>query len=97
VTILFPAGMMTGHLDSGARARPASLTETGAEEEDLNEMMAYAPTTPERPATTEHAWTNLMADLLGDEPYTVIHGTPRPFSARGRDALEAAAHRMEAS
>jgi NAD(P)-dependent dehydrogenase (short-subunit alcohol dehydrogenase family) len=97
VTTLFPAGMMTGHLDSSARARPAALTETGAEEDDLSEMMAYTPMTPEDLATPEHAVRNLMADLVEDEPYSVTHGTLRPFYARRRDALEAALDRMEAS
>jgi NAD(P)-dependent dehydrogenase (short-subunit alcohol dehydrogenase family) len=97
VTILFPAGMMTGHLDSSARARPAVLTETGAEEDDLSEMMAHTPMTPEDLATPEHAVRNLMADLLDNEPYSVTHGTSRPFYTRRRDALEAAFDRMEAS
>ncbi len=97
VTVLFPAGMMTGHLDSSARARPAQLTETGAEEDDLSEMMAYTPMTAEDVATPEHAVRNLMADLLDDEPYSVTHGTLRSLYTRRRDAMEAALDRMDAS
>ena len=97
VTVLFPAGMMTGHLDSSARARPAALTETGAEEDDLSTMMAHTPMTPEDLATPEHAVRNLMADLLADEPYSVTHGTLRPFYTRRHHALEAALDRMEGS
>ena len=97
VTVLFPAGMTTGHLDSSARARPAQLTETGAEEDDLSEMMAYTPMTAEDVATPEHAVRNLMADLLDDEPYSVTHGTLRSLYTRRRDAMEAALDRMDAS
>jgi NAD(P)-dependent dehydrogenase (short-subunit alcohol dehydrogenase family) len=97
VTILFPAGMMTGHLDSSARARPVAFTETGAEEDDLSEMMAYTPMTPEDLATPEHAVRNLLADLVEDEPYSVTHGTLRPFYARRHEAMEAALNRMESS
>jgi NAD(P)-dependent dehydrogenase (short-subunit alcohol dehydrogenase family) len=97
VTILFPAGMMTGHLDSSARARPEALTETGAEEDDLSEMMAYTPMTTEDLATPEHAVRNLMVDLMDDRPYSVTHGTLRQFYAPRRDAMEAALDRMETS
>jgi hypothetical protein len=38
-----------------------------------------------------------MADGLGDESYSVTHGTLRPFYTRRRNALEAAPDRMDAS
>src|SRR4029079_6869464 len=43
VTVLFPGGMITRHLESSAAARPADLTATGAGDDDLTAMLAHTP------------------------------------------------------
>jgi NAD(P)-dependent dehydrogenase (short-subunit alcohol dehydrogenase family) len=97
VTILFPAGMVTGHLQSSAAARPPALPETGAAEDDLSEMLAHMPMTADDLTTPEQAVRNVLEDLEADLPYSVTHGTVRvPYTQR-RIALEAALNRMENS
>ena len=97
VTVLFPAGMVTGHLQSSEAARPSDLVATGARDDDLSEMLADMPMESEDLATPEHAVRNLLRDLDLDVPYSVTHGTVRAAYNQRRDALEAALDRMERS
>jgi NAD(P)-dependent dehydrogenase (short-subunit alcohol dehydrogenase family) len=97
VTILFPGGMVTRHLESSARARPAHLDTTGAADDDLTAMLAHRPMTDGDVVTPEHAVRNLLGDLLADAPYTVTHGSFRPVYEERRAAMDAAFDRMESS
>ncbi len=97
VTVLFPGGMMTRHLESSAAARPADLGESVLRQEDLEAMLASAPMGDGDLATAEHAIRNLWADLEADEPYCLTHGSHRPVWQQRRDAIDAAFDRMERS
>jgi meso-butanediol dehydrogenase / (S,S)-butanediol dehydrogenase / diacetyl reductase len=97
VTVLFPAGMITRHLESSARARPADLTATGAQDDDLTAMLEHRPLADGDLVTPEHAIRRLLADLEADHPYSLTHGTHRPVYEQRRDAMDAAFDRMEAS
>lgn len=91
VTVLFPAGMLTGHLQNSEAARPAELTATGAREEDLTEMLADMPMGPgpdDRARRPQRA-----AGSRRRRP----HGSVRtPYTER-RHAIDAALERMERS
>jgi NAD(P)-dependent dehydrogenase (short-subunit alcohol dehydrogenase family) len=97
VTILFPGGMATGHLQSSIQARPAVLGTTSVDPDDLTAMLAHRPVGDGDIVTPEHAIRNLLADLRNNEPYTVTHGSFRPFYITRRDAMDAALDRMEVS
>jgi NAD(P)-dependent dehydrogenase (short-subunit alcohol dehydrogenase family) len=97
VTLLFPGGMVTQHLESSARARPADLPATGAQDDDLTTMLAHRPVTEQDVVTPEHAVRNLLDDLVADRPYVVTHGSHRAVHRQRRDAMDAAYDRMEAS
>jgi NAD(P)-dependent dehydrogenase (short-subunit alcohol dehydrogenase family) len=97
VTILFPGGMTTRHLETSAAARPADLPETGAAADDLDAMLAHSALREGDLATPEHAVRNLLADLAANEPYSITHGTFRSTYESRRVALGAAFDRMEAS
>jgi NAD(P)-dependent dehydrogenase (short-subunit alcohol dehydrogenase family) len=97
VTVLFPAGMLTRHLDSSAEARPHDLATTGARDGDLEAMLAHRPLEDGDLVTPEHAIRNLLADLRADHPYVVTHGSSRRHYTTRRDALDAAYDRMERS
>lgn len=97
VTVFFPGGMTTRHLETSAAARPPDLPETGAADDDLTAMLAHAAMGEDDLATPEHAVRNLLADLLADEPYSITHGSFRPAYERRRDAMDRAFDRMEAS
>ena len=94
VTVLFPAGMVTGHLDSSARGPARPLGRHRRREDDLSEMLADMPMESEDLATPEHAVRNLLRDLDLDVPFSVTHGTVRDAYNLRRDALEAALDRM---
>jgi NAD(P)-dependent dehydrogenase (short-subunit alcohol dehydrogenase family) len=97
VTILFPGGMITRHLESSALARPAHLDTTGGDAEDLDEMLAHRPMADGDVVTPEHAIRNLLPDLEANVPYSVTHGSFRPVYEERRAAMDAAFDRMEAS
>jgi len=97
VTLLYPGGMMTGHLDSSERARPAELVATGAEDDDLTTMLEHRPVGADDVVMPDHAVRNLLADLEADEPYCLTHGSHRPVYEERRAAMDAAFDRMEGS
>ena len=97
VTVLFPGGMMTRHLESSVEARPADLGESLLDMGDVDAMIAHQPMGDDDLATPEHAIRNLLADLEAGEPYVLTHGSYRPLYQARRDAIDAAFDRMEAS
>jgi NAD(P)-dependent dehydrogenase (short-subunit alcohol dehydrogenase family) len=68
VTLVFPAGMMTRHLESSAAARPAALGESVLRNEDVEAMLASSPATAGDIATPEDAVRGLLPQLLANEP-----------------------------
>jgi meso-butanediol dehydrogenase / (S,S)-butanediol dehydrogenase / diacetyl reductase len=97
VTTLFPAAMMTGHLESSVRARPIALGVSNLDQADVDAMLAHQPLGPDDVTSPEHAIRNLLADLEAGEPYVITHGSYRPLYQQRRDAIDAAFDRMEAS
>jgi NAD(P)-dependent dehydrogenase (short-subunit alcohol dehydrogenase family) len=75
VSLLFPAGMITRHLESSVAARPAELGESKIDRGDIDAMMASVDMTQaNHVATAEHAVRNLLADLRVNAPYIITHG-----------------------
>ena len=75
VSLLFPAGMITRHLESSVAARPSELGESRLDRADIEAMMASADMTVENHlATAEHAVRNLLAELRAKQPYIITHG-----------------------
>jgi NAD(P)-dependent dehydrogenase (short-subunit alcohol dehydrogenase family) len=75
VALLFPAGMITRHIESSAAARPAAIGEYRIDRADIEAMMAKADITVESHlATAEHAVRNLLAELRLRQPYIITHG-----------------------
>ena len=97
VSLLFPGGMVTRHLESSALARPAELGESVTLPDDIETMLAGSQMVDGDVVTAEHAVRNLLDDLLADEPYILTHGSYRPDYERRHEALEAAFDRMERS
>jgi NAD(P)-dependent dehydrogenase (short-subunit alcohol dehydrogenase family) len=95
VNLLFPAGMMTRHLESSALARPAELGESVTLPDDIEVMMASNPMGGNDIATPEHAVRHLLRNLLNNEPYILTHGEYRARYNERRDAIEAAFDRLE--
>jgi NAD(P)-dependent dehydrogenase (short-subunit alcohol dehydrogenase family) len=95
VSVLFPHGMITRHLESSALARPVDLGESVTLPDDVEAMLAGSEMGEGDVVTAEDAARNVLRDLLADEPYVLTHGTFRPAYDRRRDAMEAAFDRIE--
>ena len=97
VTLLFPAGMQTRHLESSKLARPAEIGEWVLADDDIEAMLSSRSIGDEHVATPEHAVRNLVTDLLADEPYVITHGAYRDQYRRRLAEIDAAFDRMERS
>jgi NAD(P)-dependent dehydrogenase (short-subunit alcohol dehydrogenase family) len=94
VTVVFPSGMMTTHLESSRAARPSALGESVMRDEDLEVVVATAGTGDDVVTTPDDAIADLVTDMLAGEPYVVTHGS-RAAEIRARHrAIEDAHARM---
>ena len=97
VTILFPAGMATRHLETSALARPPDKGAWVLMPDDIEVMMSSQKITVAQVVSPEGAVRNLLAALADDEPYLITHGDFRADYERRAAAIEAAFDRMERS
>ena len=78
VTLLFPAGMSSRHLESSVLARPEALGESVTMPDDIDAMIASRKwDATDSLATPEHAVRNLVRDLRDNRPYVITHGAYR--------------------
>lgn len=98
VTMFYPSGMSTRHLESSQLARPAELGESLLKQEDIQAMLATREfDSSAAVATPEHAVRNLLTDLRDNRPHVISHGDYRSLvEARQREVL-ASIDRMLAS
>jgi NAD(P)-dependent dehydrogenase (short-subunit alcohol dehydrogenase family) len=98
VSILFPAGMSTRHLESSKLARPEELGPSVTLSDDIEAMLSSRDMKEAtHVATPEHAVRNLLADLRADEPYIITHGAYRPQVEERFARILDAFRRMESS
>lgn len=98
VSLLFPAGMMTRHIESSIAARPEELGESRFDQADVRAMMEQAVgDASAHVATAEHAVRNLLKDLEAGERYIFTHGMYRDQIAAQQAEVLAAFDRMLAS
>lgn len=95
VSVLFPGGMLTTHLQSSVDARPADLGDTGGQDDDLIVMLEHRPVGADDVVEPEYAIRNLLANLAANEPYIVTHGTIRDDYMERHSWMTAAIDRME--
>jgi NAD(P)-dependent dehydrogenase (short-subunit alcohol dehydrogenase family) len=91
VSILFPAGMRTRHLESSARARPSDIGQWTMMPDDITAMKASRKLDDAaHVVTAEHATRDLLQDLAENRRYIVTHGNYRDaFVERFDDILAA--------
>ncbi len=98
VSILFPSGMMSRHLESSTAAQPEALRRAIGEPEDFEAMLASNPGMVQAPATPEVAAANSVEALLAGERYIVTHGAlVAALDARHAQLLAAAQTAQDAS
>jgi NAD(P)-dependent dehydrogenase (short-subunit alcohol dehydrogenase family) len=74
VSVLFPSGMTTRHLESSLLARPASVGGAIAPAGDIEAMLASNAGFAADVASPEEAARYVLDDVLAGEPYVVTHG-----------------------
>ncbi len=96
VSMLFPAGMESRHLESSQLAKPTDIPGAVMSQEDIDFMLSSRNLdTAFHVATTEHATRNLLEDLAADRPYIVTHGDYRSELIERNEALLAAFDRAQ--
>jgi NAD(P)-dependent dehydrogenase (short-subunit alcohol dehydrogenase family) len=97
VTVVFPSGMMTTHLESSRAARPRELGESVMRDEDLEVVIATAGTGEDVLTTPDDAIADLVRDMLAGEPYLITHGSKAEEIRARHEAIEDAHRRMRTS
>jgi short-subunit dehydrogenase len=97
VSILFPAGMMTRHLDSSAAARPSALGPSITLPDDIEAVVASTHADEHSVVDPTYAIRNLLEDLKNGERYIITHGGYREELVERSQALLAAFDRQAAA
>ncbi len=74
VSVIFPSGMITRHLETSAAAQPGHLRRDIGDEEDFTAMLASNPALAEAVVTPEDAALRVLDAVLAGEPYVITHG-----------------------
>lgn len=83
VTVVFPSGMVSRHLETSQQAQPAAIARPVAQPEDFQAMFASNPTMSTMLATPEEAAEGVVEAILAGERYVITHGDLRaPLRAR---------------
>lgn len=90
VTVVYPSGMATRHLESSDLARPANLDAGDIDPADLEAMMASRPLTERDFTDADTAVANAFAGILAGEPHVITHGDLAPFVAAHQAAVNEA-------
>ena len=97
VAMLFPAGMITRHIESSIAARPADLGESRFDQADVRAMMSHAQIdAAAHVATPEHAVRNLLGELAAGSRYIITHGNYRDQVIDSHHSVMIAFDRSEA-
>jgi len=94
VSVIFPSGMITRHLETSEAAQPAHVRRPIAADDDFVAMMASNPDMAGSVAAPEDVAGRVLEAVLAGEPYVVTHGdlvgAVDERTARLRGAAEAA-------
>jgi NAD(P)-dependent dehydrogenase (short-subunit alcohol dehydrogenase family) len=97
VSVIFPSGMISRHLETSETAQPSHLRRPLAGKSDFDAMIASNPEMVAAIATPEDAARGVIEAVLADEPHVITHGDLSNAVAdryrRLTRAAEAARHR----
>lgn len=74
VSVIFPSGMLTRHLETSEAAQPDHLRRPIANEGDFDAMVASNPVMASMLATADDAAAGVIEAVLADEPFIITHG-----------------------
>ncbi|MGI8331492.1 SDR family NAD(P)-dependent oxidoreductase [Actinomadura scrupuli] len=91
VSILFPSGMMSRHLETSATAQPDHLRRPVGDREDYEAMVASNPGMVQNPVPPDEAASRVIDALLSGERYLITHGDlVAPVTRRYEELQQAA-------
>jgi NAD(P)-dependent dehydrogenase (short-subunit alcohol dehydrogenase family) len=91
VTVIFPSGMITRHLETSTEAQPGHIARAIGDDDDFTAMLASNPALAETVATAEDAARPVLDAIHADEPYVITHGDLLAATTRRADQLRRAA------
>ena len=91
VSVIFPSGMLSRHLETSEAAQPAHVRRPIAGDGDFAAMHESNPTMAQFLATPEEAAAGVIDAVLGDHRYVVTHGEFREALATRERELRIAA------
>jgi len=91
VSVIFPSGMTSRHLESSTEAQPDHLRRVIGRPEDFEQMTASNPDMTTALSTPEEAAQRVVEAILAGEPYVVTHGDLVGAVSTRADALRRAA------
>jgi NAD(P)-dependent dehydrogenase (short-subunit alcohol dehydrogenase family) len=91
VTVVFPSGMISRHLETSEGAQPEALRRPIAHDDDFEVMVASNPGMAEMLTTPEEAAANVVDAILAGERYAITHGDLTGAIADRGAALDRAA------
>lgn len=91
VTVIFPSGMLSRHLETSEAAQPESIRRPIAGDGDFDTMIASNPDMASMLATPEAAADGVVEAILAGERYVITHGDLTAAVAARADALTRAA------
>lgn len=97
VTVVYPSGMLTRHLESSALARPAALGPGAVDDADIVAMMESRPSLAGDLTTAEDAASRAIAAVLDGAPHVITHGDLSGAVAEHRALIDAALARVGGS
>ena len=74
VSVVFPSGMMSRHLETSTAAQPDHLRRAIGDEDDFVAMIASNPALAEAVVTPEDAARRVVDAIVEGEPYVITHG-----------------------
>ena len=74
VSVIFPSGMITRHLESSEAAQPASIRRPIGTDDDFTAMVESNPGMAAMVATPEDAARSVLDAVFAGEPYVITHG-----------------------
>ena len=91
VSVIFPSGMLTRHLETSEAAQPGHLRRPIANEGDREAMVASNPHMVSLLATADDAAAGVIESIMADEDYIVTHGDlTQAVAARAATLIRAA-------
>ena len=91
VSVIFPSGMTSRHLESSTEAQPEHVRRVIGQPEDFEQMMASNPDMTTALSTPGEAAQRVVEAILAGQPYVVSHGDLVGAVSTRADALRRAA------